>query len=219
MTAYYLRDDAPVYWGVVAGPTAHAPNVASSSPVLPALEGAVTIYDRDTARHSAQVAATSAAMARRLNLSEAELQTVWWAATLHDLGKLSVRVEVLHKLGRLDEAEWAEVRRHPAVGSDLLLALSTSLGPIALAVRAHHERWDGSGYPDGLRGEGIPLLGRVIAIADAFDSMTRRRPYRARALVASEAVRAIQDQSGRQFDPLLVALFVELQDNGLIVSG
>lgn len=195
------------------------PDAASTSPLLPALEGAVTIYDRDTAQHSARVACASAAMARRLNLSEPELQTVWWAATLHDLGKLSVRVEVLRKVGRLDEAEWRDMRRHPAVGFDLLQAVSPALDRIAVAVRAHHERWDGSGYPDGLRGEEIPLLGRIIAIADAFDSMTRRRPYRAHVFVASEAVRAIQDQSGRQFDPLLVQLFVELQNNGPIVAG
>ncbi len=162
------------------------------------------------------MAYASAAMARSLDLCEAEMQTVWWAATLHDLGKVAVNIGVLHKVGRLEEAEWEEVRRHPAVGSDLLLAVSPDLAPIAVAVRAHHERWDGAGYPDGLRGEGIPLVGRVIAITDAFDSMTRRRQHRDVVLAASAAIGEIQSQSGTQFDPRLVPIFVELRNDGLM---
>jgi HD-GYP domain-containing protein (c-di-GMP phosphodiesterase class II) len=157
-------------------------------------------------------------MARRLSLPEHEVQTVWWAGTLHDLGKLAVRIEVVRKVGPLDQAEWREIRRHPAAGADLLLAVSSDLAPIATAVRAHHERWDGSGYPEGLSREEIPLLSRVIAIADAFDSMTRRRPYRVKVLAASEAIGEIQDKSGSQFDPALVPLFVELHNNGQIVG-
>jgi HD-GYP domain-containing protein (c-di-GMP phosphodiesterase class II) len=90
---------------------------------LPALEGAVTIYDRDTGEHSARVAYSSAALARGLGLSDYDVQTVWWAATLDDLGKLGVRVDVIRKVGSLDEAEWAEMREHPIIGGDLLLEL------------------------------------------------------------------------------------------------
>ena len=189
---------------------------APHPPSLPALEGAVTIYDRDTSEHSERVAYASVALARRLGLSDPEVQTVWWAATLHDLGKLAVPVEVLRKTGPLDEIEWAQMRRHPAVGSDLLLAISPTLTPIAAAVRAHHERWDGGGYPDRMAGENIPLLGRIVAITDAYDSMTRRRPYLERVLAASEAIGELQEQAGSQFDPRLVQVFVEVHNNGQI---
>jgi HD-GYP domain-containing protein (c-di-GMP phosphodiesterase class II) len=193
------------------------PKAFDSGSSLPALDGAVTLYDRDTAEHSARVAYASAALARRLGLEDQEMQTVWWAATLHDLGKLGVPVEVVRKVGPLDEAEWSEMRRHPIVGGDLLLAISPSLAPIAAAVRAHHERWDGLGYPDQLAGEDIPLLGRLIAIADTFDSMTRSRPYRRDVFAAADAIGELQRQSGSQFDPCLVPLFVELHNEGQIV--
>ena len=187
-------------------------------PSLSALQVGVTVYDPATAEHSARVARISAAVARSLDLSGQEIQTVWWAAVLHDLGNLAVDVALLRKVGPLDKAQSREVRRHPEVGCALLLALSPSLTPIAVAVRAHHERWDGSGYPDGLGGEEIPLVGRIIAIADAFDSMTQRPPYRAEALPASQAIGEVQNQSGSQFDPSLVQLFVELYDTGRLVE-
>ncbi len=157
-------------------------------------------------------------MARHLGLSDEAVQTVWWAAALHDLGKLAVPIEVLRKVGPLDESEWKEMRRHPAVGADLVLSASASLAPIAEAIRAHHERWDGSGYPDGLIGEDIPLLGRIIAIVDAFDAMTHVRSYRSRIRSGAEGVAELQYQSGSQFDAHLVSVFVELHDDGQLVS-
>ena len=137
---------------------------------------------------------------------------------LHDLGNLGVDVALLRKVGPLDKGQSREVRRHPEVGCALLLALSPSLARIAVAVRAHHERWDGSGYPDGLGGEEIPLVARIIAIADTFDSMTRRQPYRSEGLAASQAIGEVQNQSGSQFDPSLVPLFVELYNAGRLVD-
>ncbi|MDQ1494328.1 MAG: hypothetical protein QOG69_811 [Actinomycetota bacterium] len=195
------------------------PREADTNPTsLPALEGAITIYDRHTGEHSARVAYASADLARRLGLSNPEVQTVWWGAALHDLGKLGVPIDVLRKVGPLAEAEWSQIHRHPAIGYDLLLAISPSLAPIAAAVRAHHERWDGGGYPDRLAGEDIPLSGRIVAVADAFDCMVRRRPYRAEVLAAEDAISELQRQSGSQFDPCLVLLFVELHNNGQIVA-
>ena len=129
-----------------------------------------------------------------------------------------VPVDVLHKVGPLDEAEWSQIRRHPAIGYDLLLAISPSLAPIAATGRAHHERWDGGGYPDRLAGEDIPLSGRIVAVADAFDSMIRRRPYRAEVVAAADAISELQRQSGSQLDPRLVRGFVELHNNGQIVA-
>ncbi len=194
------------------------PEAAADRSSLRALVGAVTIYDRDTGEHSARVAYTSAALARGLGLSDYDVQTVWWAATLHDLGKLGVRVDVIRQVGPVDEAEWSEMRKHPIIGGDLLLAISPSLAPIAAAVRAHHERWDGGGYPDRLAGEEVPLLGRIIAITDAFDSMTRRRPYSVDVLTAGDAIGELHDKAGTQFDPRLVTLFVELHHSGQIVE-
>jgi HD-GYP domain-containing protein (c-di-GMP phosphodiesterase class II) len=174
------------------------------------------MYDRYTGEHSAQTAQASAALARRLGLRDREVQAAWWAGTLHDLGKLSVPIDVLQKPGPLSETEWSEMRRHPVVGSNALLAISPSFALIASAVRTHHERWDGDGYPDQLAGEEIPLLGRIVALANAFDSMTRRLPHRLEVLRLTAAIRELQCHSGSQFDPALVSLFVELHSNGQI---
>jgi putative nucleotidyltransferase with HDIG domain len=191
---------------------------SSSQSSLPALQGAVAIYDPGTGEHSARVAHAASAVGRRLGLPDPDIEAAWWGATLHDLGKLGIPVDVLHKDSALDEAEWDQMRRHPVIGADLLLAVSPSLSPVAEAVRAHHERWDGGGYPDGLAGEAIPILGRIIAIADAFDAMTRIRPYRVGVVSPADAISELRRQSGSQFDPHLVGLFIDLHDTGLIVA-
>ena len=195
------------------------PDAVTQPQSLRTLDGVATIYDEDTAEHSLRVAHTSACIAGLLNFSEQETLTVWLAAMFHDVGKLTVRVEVLRQVGPLNEADCRELREHPAVGCDLLLALSPVLAPIAVAVRAHHERWDGNGYPDGLKGEQIPLLGRIIAVADAFDSMSRPRPQRPGAVDASEALEELRRWSGRKFDPRIVPLVVELYNNGRVVDA
>lgn len=186
--------------------------------LLPALGGAVAIYDRGTAEHSTRVAQASRAMAERLCMSEQDVEAISWAAMLHDLGKLGVEVDVLRKKGPLDEDDWAQIHRHPVIGSDLVLAISPELAPIALAIRAHHERWDGGGYPDHLAGDDIPPLGRIVAIADAYDAMTHYRPYRARRFSAARVLGEIEKEAGRQFDPGLVPIFIGLHAEGLIVS-
>jgi HD-GYP domain-containing protein (c-di-GMP phosphodiesterase class II) len=195
------------------------PDAVTQPQSLRTLDGVATIYDEDTAEHSLRVAHTSACIAGLLNFSEQETLTVWWAAMFHDVGKLTVRVEVLRQVGPLNEADCRELREHPAVGCDLLLALSPVLAPIAVAVRAHHERWDGNGYPDGLKGEQIPLLGRIIAVADAFDSMTRPRPYRHGAVDASEAIDELRRWSGRKLDPRIVSLVGELHHQGRLADA
>jgi putative nucleotidyltransferase with HDIG domain len=195
------------------------PDAVTQPQSLPTLDGAAAIYDPDTAEHSLRTAHTSASIAGLLNLSEQEILTVWWAAMFHDVGKLTTRVEVLHQVGPLDEADELELRAHPAVGGDLLLAVSPALAPIAAAVRAHHERWDGSGYPDGLKGDQIPLLGRIIAVASKLDSLTRPRPYGPGAMGAAGAIDELRRWSGRKFDPMIVPLVVELCNNGRVVDA
>jgi len=132
------------------------------------------------------------------------------AASFHDIGKIAVPDSVLLKPGRLDENDWERMRRHPVVGeacirrSGILREMNEL---VALAVRHHHERWDGAGYPDRLAGEDIPLAARIIALADSFDAMTTDRPYR-RAMRAADALREVLACAGKQFDPALAEKFV-----------
>lgn len=132
------------------------------------------------------------------------------AASFHDVGKVAVPDSVLLKPGKLEPGEWDRMRIHPVVGEEYIRKsgiLDGLNGTVALAVRHHHERWDGSGYPDGLAGEGIPLVARMIAVADAFDAMTTDRPYR-RAMKAADALGEVLACAGKQFDPSLAEKFV-----------
>ncbi len=187
--------------------------------LLPAFNSAVSMYDRGTAQHSARVAHLSALMAAQLELPARDVESVRWAGMLHDLGKLAVSPEVLRKPGPLDEAEWAEVRRHPIVGADVLLTVSAELGTVAAAVRAHHERWDGAGYPDRLAGEDIPLLGRLVTVADVYDSLIHPRPYRTGRYTPGQAIAELERGSASRFDPAAVELFAALHRAGLVVTS
>jgi HD-GYP domain-containing protein (c-di-GMP phosphodiesterase class II) len=158
----------------------------------------------------------SAVLATLWGLSDEETEAVSWAGMLHDVGKLGVTVHILRKTGPLDESEWAEIHRHPVIGSDLILAISPTLMPIAKAIRAHHERWNGCGYPDHLSREDIPLLGRIISITDAFDSITHHRSYRKRAFSPAEALEMIGCEAGVQFAPDLVRTFTGAYEAGRI---
>lgn len=188
-------------------------------PLLPALEGAVAIYDEGTASHSTRVAFTSGVVARALDLPNEEIEAVMWAGILHDVGKLGVSVEVLKKNGPLCEDEWDEIRRHPSIGSNLVLAISPQLAPIAAGIRSHHERWDGMGYPDRLGGHLIPLLGRIISVTDIFDALTHERPYRPGVFTVDQALHEICRGAGTIFDPLVSATFVDLYGKGEIPVG
>jgi len=181
-----------------------------------ALEGALGIYHRGTAQHADRVRQIANVLAAELSVREVELEAVSWAAWLHDLGKMAVPAAVLSKKGPLTEAEWAEIERHPAVGAELLLSLSPRLEPIAAGVRAHHERWDGSGYPDGFAGEEIPIVGRIVAVADTFDAMTHHRSYRERVFTRDEAIAEIEAKAGTDFDPKVAAAFSDLYRRGRI---
>lgn len=156
---------------------------------------------------------------RALGLAEHALESLAWSAFLHDLGKLSVSEEILSKRGALTDDEWTQVKRHPIVGADLILSISQRLEPIAAGIRSHHERWDGTGYPDGLSGEAIPLTGRIITIADVFDSMTSPRPYRRRTWTDSEVISHLQTQVDLQFDAGIVPVFVELHQQQKVAAN
>jgi HD-GYP domain-containing protein (c-di-GMP phosphodiesterase class II) len=126
-----------------------------------------------------------------------------FAARLHDLGKLAVPDTILQKPGPLDEAEWEIMRRHPEWGAEMVSSVP-GLERLGLLVASHHERWDGSGYPDGLAGEAIPMASRVISVCDAYEAMVSRRPYRA-SLSTEAALGELTAGAGSQFDPSVVA--------------
>ena len=162
----------------------------------------------DLHAHLRGTAELALSVGRELGMEPEALDEVARAAELHDLGKIAIPDEILNKNGPLDESEWAFMRRHTIIGERILLA-APALRPVARLVRASHERYDGSGYPDGLVGEQIPLGARVVAVCDAFDAMLSDRPYREQ-LDETEALDQLIRCSGRQFDPVVVEAFARV---------
>ncbi len=169
---------------------------------IAAFSEAIAQRDAYTGDHVDRITEHATAMARYLGLSPSEVDTVRHAAQLHDIGKLAVPTDILRKPGLLTRSEWRAIEEHPVIGSQILERVSF-LSDAAALVYHHHERYDGTGYPDGLRGEDIPLGARIIAVADAFDAMTSDRPYRP-ALSHEQAVIELIENAGTQFDPEVV---------------
>jgi putative two-component system response regulator len=183
-----------------------------------ALANAVEAKDPTTERHCQRLANLAARLGAQAGLDGIDLEAVAYGALLHDVGKIGVPEAILTKPTPLNAAEWELMRRHPEIGERICapLASAATFTPI---VRHHHERWDGRGYPDGLRGEAIPLGARIVGLVDAFDAMTHDRPYR-RAMPTALAVHELWRESGGQFDRALVPLFViELERDGEAVSS
>jgi diguanylate cyclase (GGDEF)-like protein/putative nucleotidyltransferase with HDIG domain len=169
------------------------------------LARAVDTRDAYTGSHSQRVAHLSGLIAERLGVPPEQIELAKLAGSLHDLGKLAIPEEILRKPGSLSDAERVVLERHPQIGYRMLESLGVD--PVAQWVLHHHERWDGSGYPDGLAGEKIPLGARIIFVADAYDAMTSDRVYR-RSLSRAEALAELERCAGSQFDPAVVAVFV-----------
>ena len=169
---------------------------------LTVLCSAAEANDAYTAAHAEAVAGLATRVAGELGLSAADVQAVRYAALTHDLGKIAVPSEILNKPGPLDDAEWEAMRRHTVVGADLLrrIPFFEHVHPM---VRSHHERWDGGGYPDGLRGAEIPLGARILTACDSYNAMITDRPYRA-AMAHADAVAELGANVGTQFDPCVV---------------
>ena len=178
--------------------------------MLRVLTGAIEARDPYTRGHSSRVTELAEAVARRLGWNDQRIESLRLGGPLHDIGKLAISHEVLHKEGRLDAKELAEIREHPKTGAKLLLRVAALRAAIPY-VLYHHERWDGTGYPSGRAGEEIPLEARVLAVADAFDAMTSDRPYRL-ALSQAEALAEVERCAGTQFDPRIAQVFLELFD-------
>jgi putative two-component system response regulator len=185
----------------------------STQDVLVALANAVDAKDPMTEHHCGRVADRALVLARLAGLDADAIEAVGYGAVLHDVGKIGVAESVITKPGRLSDQERLEMQRHPLIGAEILrpLRLGTIVGPI---VRGHHERWDGAGYPDGLRGEGIPIGARIVSVVDAYDAMIHDRPYRSR-LTDDEAREELRRHRGSQFDPELVDLLLASLDGAL----
>jgi len=174
----------------------------TESAVIAGLERVVAcleLRDPHTKGHSDRVKDLAVAMARRTLRNFAVLPVLALSARLHDIGKTRISGDILKKPGPLTDREWAEVKRHPLTGADMLSSV-LCLDAVVQGVRHHHERYDGKGYPEGLAGPDIPLVARIIAVADSYDAMTSDRPYR-RALRPSEAAEEVLRNAGDQFDP------------------
>lgn len=174
--------------------------------LLETISSVIDAYDLYTYGHSAQVAIYTAAIAEKLNLSQAEKATLSRAALVHDIGKIGVTDNITGKAARLTEEERYMMERHPIIGADILRRMK-GLQDLVPLVRHHHEKWDGSGYPAGLAGGEIPRGARIIALADAVDAMCSSRPYR-KALKIEDVLNEVKRSSGKHFDPQVVAAFL-----------
>ncbi len=171
------------------------------------LAEAIEAKDSYTKGHCGRVAAYSLILAKEAGYPEEGLETLEFGAFLHDIGKIGIRDAVLLKPGPLDDAEWVHMREHAVKGHDIATKIEI-LHPIMPAVRNHHERWDGSGYPDKMVAGNIPLVARIVAIADAYDAMATDRPYKA-ALPLEECEAILRKTAGKMYDPELIAVFVD----------
>jgi diguanylate cyclase (GGDEF)-like protein len=174
------------------------------------LEKSLDKKDYETEEHVKRMGDLALLLGKGLNLPEDKLNELVMLAALHDIGKIAVADSIILKPGKLTPQEWELVKKHPEVGYRIAKS-STDLAAIADAILTHHENWDGSGYPEGLKGEKIPLVSRIISIVDAYDAMTNDRPYR-RAFAKEQAIAEIRRCSGTKYDPKLVEVFLKAMD-------
>ena len=168
----------------------------------------VEAKDVYTAGHSVRVAEYSEEIARGMGLNEYDIEILKNLANLHDIGKIQIDLSLLNKRGKLSDSDWKEIKRHPIVGYDIVKEI-TFLKDKADAVLYHHERIDGSGYPYGKKGDDIPLFAKILCVADSYDAMTTKRPYR-EALSREQAIFELKRNSGKQFDPVVCETMIEI---------
>jgi HD-GYP domain-containing protein (c-di-GMP phosphodiesterase class II) len=179
---------------------------AANRQALFGLAEAIEAKDPYTKGHCGRVAAYSLVLAKEASYPAEGLESLEFGAFLHDIGKIGIRDAVLLKPGPLDDAEWAHMREHPIKGHDIASKIAM-LHPVMAAVRNHHERWDGGGYPDKMKDTEIPLVARIVAIADAYDAMSTDRPYK-KALSLEECEAILRKTAGKMYDPDLIEVFV-----------
>ena len=177
--------------------------------IIATLGKAAEYKDNETGRHVIRMSHYAKIIALAHGMSEEEACVLQDAAPMHDIGKIGIPDSVLLKPGRLDDEEWNQMKQHPKIGVEILGGQTCHLLNMARNIAlTHHEKWDGSGYPNGLKGEEISIYGRISAIADVFDALTTVRPYK-KAWTVEDAVNLIKEESGKHFDPKLVDKFVE----------
>jgi putative two-component system response regulator len=178
--------------------------------IIQRLGRAAEFKDNETGLHVIRMSHYSRLMAESLDLPDNYSDLIFKAAPMHDVGKIGIPDSVLLKPGKLDDKEWELMRKHPEFGADIIGENESELLKEAKIIAlAHHEKWDGSGYPNGLKGEDIPLSARIVAVADVFDALTTERPYK-KAWTVEDAVALIDKESGSHFDPELVGVFHEV---------
>lgn len=182
--------------------------------VIFALARAVEAKDFYTKEHLQRIANYAERMAQALKLDSGEMLAIRYGGILHDIGKIGISEAILRKPGSLTEEEWLEIKKHPIIGESIIqpMRFANKVGPI---VRGHHERWDGKGYPDGIKEKNIPLGARIVALVDSYDAMTTDRPYR-KALSAEKACKQIEQDAGTKFDPELADVFLKLLKEGAL---
>ena len=185
--------------------------------ILGVLCSALDLQDNVTHGQAQRVSQLASVVAWQMGLRKEQLRRIEQAAILHDIGKIGVADAILAKPSALDEAEWAEMKRHPELGYQILQGIDF-LKEAAEIVYTHRERFDGSGYPRGLKEDEIPLGSRIFAVVDAYDAMTSHRPYR-KAMPRRKAVEEIVRNTGTQFDPQVVKAFLEAERRGLLDGG
>ncbi|MFH0799310.1 MAG: HD domain-containing phosphohydrolase [Pseudomonadota bacterium] len=184
----------------------------TSESILFSLAGALEAKDFYTSGHSERVSKLGVEMGHRMGLGESDIEAIRRGGLIHDIGKIGVKESILLKPGKLTEEEMVHIRTHPARGYEICAPLK-SLEPCLPIIRSHHERMDGGGYPDGLKGEEIPLVARITAVADAYDAMTTDRPYR-QGLEGKTALAIFENEIGSgQWDPACVKTFFEIMKN------
>ena len=176
--------------------------------IIRCLGHAAEYKDNETGRHVIRMSEYSRILASAIGLHYEDCELIRIAAPMHDIGKIGIPDSVLLKPGKLNQDEWEIMKRHPEIGKNILGAQDSELLKLAASIAyTHHEKWNGEGYPRGLKGEDIPLEGRIIAIADVFDALTTSRPYK-QAWPIEKAIKLLQDEAGHHFDPMLVPLFL-----------
>ncbi len=189
--------------------TSRTGSASDAAQAVVVLIAALSAHDRRGRYRTRRVRALTRLLADRLGIDGPQRDRLEWAALLHDVGKLTVATRILDKAGRPTPAQWDVLRRHPSDGAELVGPLLAWLGEWGAAIRHHHERWDGGGYPDGLAGEAIPRSARIVALADAWESMTAARPYRS-PMATRAAYAEVTRGRGSQFDPAVVDAFLAI---------
>jgi len=181
------------------------------------LARAAEYKDEGTGAHIQRMSQYSAAIARKMGLGDREVENITYAAPMHDVGKIGIPDRILLKTGSLDEDEWEVMKKHTVVGAEILRGSDAEFIQLAETIAlTHHEKWDGSGYPRGLTGSEIPLAGRIVAIADVFDALTSKRPYK-KPFSTEKSLKIIREGRGSHFDPDVADAFFAVQDGILSI--